>query len=95
MDAPARRQLGHWGVKIVGGAQVDRVQVLRLQHGLHRIVGPAAVLLGEVLRPLPADVRAGDKLYPFQVSQYRPVNLGNAAAAHHAHSIGFHSLPPP
>ena len=95
VEAAAGRQFRHGGVEVVGGAQVHRVQLFVLQQLLHRAVRPAAVGFGEGLGPLRFDVSAAHQLHTLQVLEHGAVDLGDAAAAHHAYAKVFHVNAPP
>ena len=95
VDAFFRGQPGHGGVEVVGGADVEAVQALRVQHSLQGVVRGAAEGLGEGVGAVGTDVGAGDKVYALQIAKDGAVDLGDAAAAHQAYPKVFHITAPP
>ena len=95
VDAPPGGLLGHGGVQVVGGADVQALELFSLQHRLQGGIGPPAELSGKGLGPLRPDVGTGEKLYPLQGGEGLPVDLGNAAAAHQAYAVFLHVTAPP
>ncbi|CCX37733.1 unknown [Clostridium sp. CAG:1013] len=95
VESTLHRQFYHGGVEIVRRAKVNSIQLLPFQHGLHGIVSLPAEFLRESRGPFRTDISAGHKLYAFQMLEHGSMDLGDAAAAHHAYSKITHCNVPP